>query len=143
MATTTTPAGAQPTASPAPAVVKRGKHAQLSDILVDNGGRTLYRFTRDVPATSNCSGACAQTWPPLTVAGGAVAAGQGVSAGLGVITPADGTRQVTYSGQPLYYYAADAAPGDAKGESVGTVWFVVKPAGTLVASGTADPSAAY
>ena len=60
-ATATTTAGAQPSASLAPgaARVKMGKHAWLGDILVDDGGRTLYRFTNDGPNTSNCNGACA------------------------------------------------------------------------------------
>ena len=127
------------------ATVKMGKHAQLGDILVDDGGRTLYRFTNDGPNTSNCNGACAQTWPPLTVSGTAVV-GEGISAGLGAIDRADGTRQVTYNGQPLYRYVADTAPGDAKGQGVGNSWWVVTPAGATAApapSGTADPDYGY
>ena len=116
--------------------VEMGKHAQLGDILVDSAGRTLYRFTNDGPNVSNCSGACAQNWPPLTVAGDAVAAGEGVPAGLGVINRADGTRQATFNGQPLYYYIADTAPGDARGQGVGSIWFVVSPDG-----GASSPSA--
>jgi len=38
---------------------------------------------------------------------------------LGTITRADGTTQVTISGQPLYYYASDKAAGDANGQGLG------------------------
>jgi predicted lipoprotein with Yx(FWY)xxD motif len=31
---------------------------------------------------------------------------------------------VSYNGMPLYYYAADSAAGDTKGQGVGGVWFV-------------------
>jgi hypothetical protein len=39
---------------------------------------------------------------------------------------------------PLYYWAADAKPGDTTGHGVAGVWFVVPPAGdgTTAASGT-------
>jgi predicted lipoprotein with Yx(FWY)xxD motif len=45
---------------------------------------------------------------------------------------ADGRKIVTYKGMPLYYWAADAKPGDATGQNVGEVWFVVAPDGTPV-----------
>jgi predicted lipoprotein with Yx(FWY)xxD motif len=35
--------------------------------------------------------------------------------------------QVTYNGAPLYYFAADAAPGDTNGHLVGNVWFLARP----------------
>ena len=33
--------------------------------------------------------------------------------------------QVTYNGWPLYYFPNDAEPGEANGQDVGNVWFVV------------------
>jgi len=36
---------------------------------------------------------------------------------------------VTYDGHPLYYFKADSAPGDTKGQGVGGVWFEVAPGG--------------
>ena len=44
---------------------------------------------------------------------------------LGLITRADGTKQVGYNGWPLYYFAGDESAGDAEGQSNGSVWFVV------------------
>lgn len=97
----------------------------LGKILVDSSGRTLYLFTRDAPGVSNCSGNCALNWPPLLTTGDPTA-GEGLTADrIGVLTRADGTRQVTYNGWALYYFARDGKPGDATGQNVGTVWFVL------------------
>jgi hypothetical protein len=41
-----------------------------------------------------------------------------------VVTRADGVKQTAFKGRPLYYFAADATPGDMKGEGVNNVWFV-------------------
>jgi len=104
----------------------------LGDVLVDADGRTLYVFTKDAGGKSNCTGQCAQTWPPLT-ATGAPTAGEGADATkLGTITRDDGSAQVTYAGSPLYLYAPDTSPGDTKGQGVGGVWFVVSPDGKPV-----------
>jgi predicted lipoprotein with Yx(FWY)xxD motif len=40
--------------------------------------------------------------------------------------------QVTYAGQPLYFFAGDEQPGDTNGQAVGDVWFVVTPDGTPI-----------
>ena len=45
--------------------VKVAKNATLGNILTDNDGRTLYRFTPDVINTSSaCYNQCAVAWPP-------------------------------------------------------------------------------
>jgi predicted lipoprotein with Yx(FWY)xxD motif len=101
----------------------------LGEVLVDGEGMTLYLFTNDSGGASNCSGGCAETWPPLTVEG-EPAGGEGVDAAkLGTIDRDDGSTQVTYNGHPLYLYQADAAPGDVSGQGVGGVWYAVTPAG--------------
>lgn len=102
--------------------------------LVDGEGRTLYLFTNDTQnsGTSACSGDCLAKWPPL-LSQGAPVAGTGVDATLlGTITRDDGTLQVTYNGWPLYYFADDTAPGDANGQGVGDVWFLVSPIGEAI-----------
>ncbi len=102
--------------------------------LVDGEGRSLYLFTKDTQnsGASTCSGDCLAKWPALTSQGSPVA-GEGVDATLlGTITRDDGTMQVTYNGWPLYYYAQDTAAGDANGQGVGDVWYLVSPAGEAI-----------
>jgi predicted lipoprotein with Yx(FWY)xxD motif len=36
----------------------------------------------------------------------------------------DGARQVTYDGQPLYFYVGDRGPGETTGHGIGDIWFV-------------------
>ena len=107
------------------ATAQVSQHAELGNILTDSDGGTLYLFTTDERNVSNCSGGCAQAWPPL-IADGDPVAGEGVSADhLGTIARADGSSQVTYNGWPLYSFASDEQPGDANGQGSGDVWFVV------------------
>lgn len=104
--------------------------SDFGDILADGDGNTLYVFDNDEEGVSNCTGGCADTWPPLT---GDVEAGPEVDAGLlGTVERDDGATQVTYDGSPLYYYAADAEPGDINGQGVGDVWWVVGPDGQRI-----------
>ena len=118
------------------ATVRVASHSDLGDILVDADGVTLYMFDSDTrgDAASTCYDSCAQSWPPLTVAESPTA-GADVSASLETFERENGDRQVTANGWPLYYYASDAAPGDANGQGVGDVWWVLAPDGTPVESG--------
>jgi predicted lipoprotein with Yx(FWY)xxD motif len=105
----------------------------LGDIVVGEGGKTLYVFTKDAGGKSVCNGDCATAWPPLLLADGATpAAGDGVTGALGAITRDDGSTQVTFAGAPLYHFAADARAGDTTGQGVNDVWFVVSPSGSIV-----------
>ncbi|MFN3974496.1 MAG: hypothetical protein ACK4K2_04380 [Dehalococcoidia bacterium] len=134
------PAAVSPT--PAGTRVEVSPHAQLGNILTDAQGRTLYLFTLDSPNTTTCTGACAQNWPPLLTAAAPVAGERVNPALLGTIRRPEGSTQVTYNGWPLYYFVADRAPGDAKGQGVRGVWFVVSPAGTPITPPTPTPTAA-
>ncbi len=104
----------------------------LGQILVGNNGMTLYMFTKDTPDTSNCSGKCITSWPPLLTQGSPVL-GPGVDASLvGSAALPDGTKIVTYNHMPLYYFAKDTKAGDVLGQNVGSVWFVLGPDGKPV-----------
>lgn len=104
--------------------------SDLGEILVDADGNTLYLFTPDAQGESTCYDSCADNWPAYE---GPVEAGEGADAALiGTTTRDDGTEQVTYNGWPLYYFAADSAPGDTNGQGINDVWFVVDPAGNAV-----------
>ncbi|HEX5368428.1 MAG TPA: hypothetical protein VFY10_03340, partial [Dehalococcoidia bacterium] len=95
--------------------------------LVGPTGGTLYLFAKDTDGVTNCSGSCAQNWPALTVPQGIdPTAVSSASGSLAVITRDDGSRQVTYNGKPVYYYAGDKLPGDTNGDGVGGVWSLAK-----------------
>jgi predicted lipoprotein with Yx(FWY)xxD motif/plastocyanin len=118
--------------------VKVGKSNQLGSFLVDAKGMTLYLFLKDTPNTSNCYDACAQNWPPLLVNGSPIAGNGLDGAKLGTTARKDGSKQVTYNGWPLYYFASDKQPGDTNGQDVKQVWYVISPAGDkVVASNSA------
>jgi predicted lipoprotein with Yx(FWY)xxD motif len=115
-----------------PAALQLAENAKLGKLLADGTGRTLYAFTKDVKDTSNCYDKCEQAWPPLLALGQPVL-GEGVDSTLIATTQRkDGTLQVTYKGMPLYYFAADNAPGDTNGQGVGKVWFAVSADGSLI-----------
>jgi predicted lipoprotein with Yx(FWY)xxD motif len=105
-------------------------NSSLGTIVVDGSGRTLYRFDKDSasPPTSNCTGTCAQLWPPVLVGTQITLSGIDRSL-LGTITRSDGTVQLTLNGWPLYRYAGDSAPGQINGEGIGGTWFAVRPTG--------------
>ncbi|WIX97636.1 SCO0930 family lipoprotein [Amycolatopsis mongoliensis] len=106
----------------------------LGPVLTDQAGRTLYLFTKDSRGSgeSTCDGACARTWPPL-LADSRITVAEDIDTGLvGQITRADGSRQVTVGGWPVYTYAKDGGPGEAAGHGVGNTWYAVEPNGCKV-----------
>ena len=79
----------------------------------------------------------------MTSKGQVTAANGAKAADLGTITRSDGTKQVTYLGHPLYYFAGDSGPGQTNGQgsdSFGAKWWLVAPAGTKIT--VADSAAA-
>ena len=127
VATSASNAGsAAPAASPSVSVattVKVASGGALGRILTDDKGKTLYIFKNDV-ANSGTSAAesLSALWPPLEITSETPVAPADLVGDLGVITRTDRTKQVTYRGLPLYYYASDEAAGDTKGEGIGGVW---------------------
>jgi predicted lipoprotein with Yx(FWY)xxD motif len=98
---------------------------------------TVYLFEADKGSTSACTNTCAGVWPPVTTTSAATAQGGAIGADLGTTTRSDGTKQVTYKGHPLYYYASDRAAGDANGQglnSFGGGWYVLSASGAKVAN---------
>jgi predicted lipoprotein with Yx(FWY)xxD motif len=123
---------AQPAAASAAVAqptVKVTNNPTQGPILTDNAGKTLYTYTNDVANSgkSNVSGNLLVAWPALVQASGDPIKGTGISGNLSLITRDDGAKQVAYNGMPLYYFNRDAAPGDANGQALNNVWFVVKP----------------
>ena len=110
-------------------------------VLTNSAGFTLYWFVPDTSTTSKCTGSCAAFWPPVK---GPATAGSGVTGTLGTITRPDGSTQAAYDGHPLYTYAGDSAPGQAKGNGLnvsGGVWHEVTVSGGAAPAASTTPSA--
>lgn len=127
-------AAVQSDAPAASATLKLATSATLGNYLTDGSGRALYLYSKDFPATSgaaanpavsNCSGGCLTAWPAFHA--DTITPGAGLNAAdFGEITRTDGTRQTTFHGWPLYYFASDMQAGDTRGEGLGNVWFVLR-----------------
>ncbi len=121
--------------------VSMAEHGTLGSILTDAAGRTLYMFEPDSAGESACTGDCAEAWPPLTVESeDALYPAATITADLDTIERADGTRQVTANDRPLYYFVNDEETGDAAGQGIGGVWFVLRPDGSVYRSRTPTPT---
>jgi predicted lipoprotein with Yx(FWY)xxD motif len=118
------------------AVVVATKPGKLGTILaVGPKKMTVYLFEADTGPASACAGPCAGVWPPVTTTGTAKAGGSALAADLGTISRADGTKQVTYKGHPLYLFAKDKDQGDSYGQGIksfGAGWYVLAPNGKKV-----------
>ncbi|WP_246210698.1 COG4315 family predicted lipoprotein [Vogesella oryzae] len=93
-------------------------------VLAAMGGRTLYRFDKDSAGSGSsvCNGDCAVKWPPYLAAPGAQPHDD-----FAIINRADGSKQWSYKGWPLYFWQGDKQAGDMMGDNIGGVWHVIKP----------------
>jgi predicted lipoprotein with Yx(FWY)xxD motif len=118
--------------------------AQLGPVVTDGNGMTLYRFDNDKPSVSTCYGACAAAWPPMLAFSDDIQVNGVDKALIGTITRKDGTKQVTLNKWPLYHFAKDTAPGDAKGQGVQGSWYASTPQGKKAApAAAADAGSGY
>ncbi|MEV6209880.1 hypothetical protein [Kitasatospora sp. NPDC051914] len=155
---TTAPAASSPAApnspseqsptSPAPAGggtgLQTATSSTLGTIVTDGSGYTLYRFDKDTakPPVSNCNGECAKLWPPVMASDNPQL--KGIDAKLvSTVTRADGSKQVTLNGWPLYRYTPDTKPGDTKGQGVGGIWWAVTPTGAKAAAAASPATGGY
>lgn len=134
--------GATSSSSPDPGAAGSGVtitmgSTDLGDVMVDGEGNTLYVFTPDGTGKPTCTTSCADAWPPLITKGEPSVEGIG-SGVISTVETADGSTQATASGQPLYTYAGDSAPGDTAGQGSGGTWYVVAKDGSLIKDDAAD-----
>ncbi len=135
------PYGGGTTSAPAAtgaATIQAAKVPGVGTVLTNSDGMTLYLFEADTGMTSACTGACAQSWPPVTTSGNATGTMGATSSMLSTTTRDDGSTQVTYNGHPLYTYAGDTSSGTASGQGInafGGLWYVVNTAGDAVKGG--------
>ena len=108
--------------------------SEYGRVIADAKGEAIYLFGKERSAKPKCLGECARAWPPLLTKGRPRAA-EGVRAKLlGTTRRPNGKLQVTYRGDPLYYYVDDS-PGIILCQDVsefGGLWLVVKPSGAPV-----------
>ena len=114
---------------------------KLGPVLTDASGYTLYEFDHDVAGsgTSACTGSCATNWPPAITKANPPTRAAALTGTLALLNRADGTRQLTYNGHPLYRFAGDPAPGDTNGDGVGGVWHAAR---AQAAQASPSPTAA-
>ena len=133
---------ATPPTTPTPSESSPGTEIVVGDsdygqMLFDARGQAIYLFDVETPNTAGCYDECAVAWPPVLTKGLPVA-GDGVRAGLlSTIKRRDGSRQVTYDGHPLYFYAHEG-PGQVLCHDVflnGGNWYVVQPDGDAAPPG--------
>ena len=86
----------------------------------------MYLYVPDgASKTTTVPAGLKQLWPAVT-ATGAATAGSGLDKTKLTLEPqADGTMQVAYNGHLLYTFMNDKAPGDASGQGLGSIWYVV------------------
>jgi len=145
-AASSTPATASTTAAAATSGIAIGTaQAHGQTYLTGASGRAIYLWVADKSDMSNCSGACAQAWPPVTTMGKPVAGSGVTAADLGTTRRSDGSEEVTYNGHPLYYFVGDKSAGQTTGQgsdSFGAKWWLVATSGSPITSGTSSSGGA-
>lgn len=113
--------------------IKSIDNATFGKLLTDGDGRTLYAFAKDTKGDPGaCTGGCLTRWPIYNAGDIILPQGSALDADdFGSI--GDGaTKQTTYKGWPLYYYAPNndavvETTGQTGGDNFGTFWHVVNP----------------
>jgi predicted lipoprotein with Yx(FWY)xxD motif len=134
LAATTAVAGASAATTVSRVVAKSVRSKTLGrTILVTPKGMTLYSLSAEKHGRFICTTkVCLSLWTPLVVPRGTTPTGAKT---LATVRRPDGRFQVTYRGLPLYTFANDRKPGDAKGNGF-------KDVGTWLAASAAAPKPA-
>jgi predicted lipoprotein with Yx(FWY)xxD motif len=127
----------------APTSINITQNATLGNLLTDSKGRTLYMFTKDTDKTNHfCpTGVCtAVKWPIFYTDVVTLNSSSLSATDFDVITLANGAKQTTYKGWPLYNYAPAGdgvieAAGSTGGDGFGNgLWFAAKTYSLMVAN---------
>jgi predicted lipoprotein with Yx(FWY)xxD motif len=126
---TTPTAGGQPSgavSSPAPGTqVMIIEHSKLGWVLAEASGLVVYTYGGDSKGGSpTCTGTCAALWSAVT---GLPQAGPAdtLPGPLGTVAMANGGKQITYNGYPLYTLKGARALS-TKGDGMEGKWHVIK-----------------
>lgn len=104
-------------------------HPILGEILTDAEGRTLYYFEFDIAGENPTVNS--PSWPLVTVAG-APQAELGITANISVSAFGEPNGSfLTIEHYPVYHYLDDSEPGEANGHGAGSVWWTIRPNGSI------------
>lgn len=107
------------------------RRSPYGTVLFDGSGRAIYLFEKESTERPECYQGCAKAWPPVLVTDIPQAAGKARADLFGLTDRSGGASQLTYDGNPLYYYLEDG-PGEIRCHDVvefGGLWLVVTPSG--------------
>jgi len=127
--TSTAQAAGQPSTGAIPAkgstVLIVQKSALGYVLALASGGKVVYTYAKDTKGgTPTCTGSCAAVWLPVTGIPVPSPAVTGLGT-LGTVAEANGAKQITYDGMPLYTLKGEKALA-TKGDGTGGVWHVIK-----------------
>jgi predicted lipoprotein with Yx(FWY)xxD motif len=131
---------ASPPSSSGASTVSVDDIGKSGQVLVDSSGMPLYAADQENTGMVLCTNTCLSFWKPLTVS--AAPANSSLPGTLGVTQRPDGTKQVTYNGDPLYTFVQDQ-PGEVTADGFADAfggqqftWHVVHPDGTHASAGS-------
>ena len=106
--------------------VVKWKTTSFGPVLATHGHLALYTWNKEKALKVKCTGACAKSWPPLTVPHGTMVPKHvaGVMGTFGEVMRPGGATQVTFNGHALYTFHGDTAKKILCNGVDG--WFVVK-----------------
>ena len=103
-------------------IVERSK---LGWVLAEASGMVVYTYRGDTKGGSpTCTGGCAALWPAVTGVP-MVSTADTLPGTLGTTTTANGAKQITYNGYPLYTLSG-AGAYSTKGNGMEGKWHVIK-----------------
>jgi predicted lipoprotein with Yx(FWY)xxD motif len=138
--TTTAQAAGQPSSVaggnlPQPgSIVLIVQKSAIGYVLATASGQVVYTYGKDTKGGQPaCTGSCASIWPPVT--GKPVASSADNLPGtLGTVSDANGAKQITYNGLPLYTFKG-AKILSTKANGTGGEWSVIKLSASDVKAG--------
>jgi len=118
------PSGGDQSIPPVGTTVMIVQKSAVGYVLAEANHMVVYTYSKDKEGGKpTCTGTCAETWLPAT--GTPQAGPADVFPGqFGLVTRADGSKQITYKGLPLYLLKG-ARPLAVTGNGQGGVWHVV------------------
>jgi predicted lipoprotein with Yx(FWY)xxD motif len=111
------------------------QHSNLGWVLAEANGDVVFTYKNDTKGGSpQCTGSCASIWSAVTGIP-KVSTADTLPGTLGTVTMANGGKQITYNGLPLYTFKG-AGPLTTKGNGTDGLWHVIKLSGSDVTYGS-------